>query len=1510
VDSEVILAGGITNGAINKAGPAPLTLNGRVNLNADSEVRNGTLILAAATVTNSGALRPDCDQANGAARLVVTNGALLSLTVANANFRLGMDGDTNATNFLDIAGTLRLPASTDPNGRLFIGGGNTKGVATLLAGGDLEVRAIEKAGTGLAVMNFNGGTLRPKTNQAAFMQGLDSANVLPGGLFFDSADFDVTIAQPLLNGGGGVTKLGTGTLSLLGSNTFSGTINVNAGRLFLSPAHSASGAVNVSDGAVLGFNLSAGAGAVHVTSAALGGTTGASLEVWGINGNLSAAPFEATNLVVNAPIAISVYGQIGIGQFPLIRYETIGGSGRFYLGNIPPDSVATLVTNNQGTFSTVELNVTTGTQPILWTGLMGGTNNGNWDHAISLNWQAAGTPRAYNQYLLPGDGVRFDDSVTGETNVNLAIVLLPCAISVSNTLTPFTFAGPGKISGATGLTKQGLNSLTVGGTSNDFNGAVSIQAGTLKAGNASALGNSVGGTTVESNGTLDLNGQNLTNELVTVQGTGAGGAGAVVSSSPFTSGFDGLARVILAGDTTFAADNRWDIAHFGQLTGNGYKLTKIGTNMVSLKTLGDTGLGDTSLDGGTLRIENNTMLGAASKTLTISSNSTFSLWNVTNDINKFVVLNGGTIKVDKGTNVVVGSLAINAGLINTIDATAGPLMLSGVISGSGVLTKAGANVLSLAVDNTWSGGLVISVGSLQVGTNGATGSLGSGNVTNNASLALNRSDTAGSYGGTISGSGSVVQFGSGTYTLSGSNTYAGATILSNGTLAIAANNTLPTTTTINFGGRSTFDLQGHSQTVSSISFASVIMTNIITGGPSASLLVNGPTDITFGPASGNGITNTIIMSDLGNFTYSAPTNTFRVGPSGSTANPPPGQAGQATLAGTNTLTASRLYMGENGLGGTGGPTVTNMLHLGQVNTLFVDSILIGSRGGSCLLDFAPNWSSPSLTLRGSNGSLSAVSSVILGNVNNNNAVTLSHIWDTSAGTLDAILGTLVVGQVVSRYGTDNGVFKMGAGSLIVTNIILGQSTGGTNTANGTFTLSGGTMNAGTVVLSDNTFAYNTNRGTFIITNSGILLARSITKGRVTGVSSSSLTLDGTNAVLDLQGGSIGTNGVSTTYIDTLNLLSGTLKDVAEINGGMNLTKTGTGTLILAGTNRYTGATIVNAGVLRVNAGGTVTNTPSISVQGGALIVNGSLGAIDASVTLSSGSLGGQGFVGCSTASVIGGTLAPGEPLGLPSTLTFGGVLTLNPASRTVLILDKTAPQTNDLVRAGIFQLRGTLVVTNLGSISSIQSGDTFKLFEGVITPSFNFTNFILPELNPGLAWNTSAITNNGTLSVVQVDSPPIILTGPQSQTNWAGSNVTFFVVATGTPAPSYQWFFGTNLLTGATSSNLVLSSLILNNAGQYSVLVTNLVGGTNAAATLTVWYLLPAPVVGLTSNAFSFQFVAETNRAYWLEARPDLANGSWVIISGITNAVGATNLLDAAATQSNKFYRIGSQSSN
>ena len=55
-----------------------------------------------------------------------------------------------------------------------------------------------------------------------------------------------------------------------------------------------------------------------------------------------------------------------------------------------------------------------------------------------------------------------------------------------------------------------------------------------------------------------------------------------------------------------------------------------------------------------------------------------------------------------------------------------------------------------------------------------------------------------------------------------------------------------------------------------------------------------------------------------------------------------------------------------------------------------------------------------------------------------------------------------------------------------------------------------------------------------------------------------------------------------------NAKSGTLSNVSQINGGATLTKNGTGTLILAGTSSYTGATEVVDGTLRVN--GLLSNT--------------------------------------------------------------------------------------------------------------------------------------------------------------------------------------------------------------------------------------------------------------------------------------------------------------------------------
>ncbi|MDJ3911314.1 autotransporter-associated beta strand repeat-containing protein, partial [Salmonella enterica] len=102
------------------------------------------------------------------------------------------------------------------------------------------------------------------------------------------------------------------------------------------------------------------------------------------------------------------------------------------------------------------------------------------------------------------------------------------------------------------------------------------------------------------------------------------------------------------------------------------------------------------------------------------------------------------------------------------------------ISGSGKVEKSGDDALTLSGANTYTGGTLISDGTL-VASN--VEALGTGDVTNNATLELN---TGGTFDNAIGGSGNVVKSGADTLTLSGSNSYTGGTTISGGTL-VASN---------------------------------------------------------------------------------------------------------------------------------------------------------------------------------------------------------------------------------------------------------------------------------------------------------------------------------------------------------------------------------------------------------------------------------------------------------------------------------------------------------------------------------------------------------------------------------------------------------------------------------------------------------------------------------------------------------------------------------------------------
>ena len=99
-----------------------------------------------------------------------------------------------------------------------------------------------------------------------------------------------------------------------------------------------------------------------------------------------------------------------------------------------------------------------------------------------------------------------------------------------------------------------------------------------------------------------------------------------------------------------------------------------------------------------------------------------------------------------------------------------------MISGTGSLTKSGAGTLTLTGANTYSGGTTVSAGTLAGNATSLQGS-----IVNNAIVSFNQA-AAGTYAGSMSGTGSLAKSGAGTLILSGVNSYTGGTTLTAGTL--------------------------------------------------------------------------------------------------------------------------------------------------------------------------------------------------------------------------------------------------------------------------------------------------------------------------------------------------------------------------------------------------------------------------------------------------------------------------------------------------------------------------------------------------------------------------------------------------------------------------------------------------------------------------------------------------------------------------------------------------------
>jgi len=201
---------------------------------------------------------------------------------------------------------------------------------------------------------------------------------------------------------------------------------------------------------------------------------------------------------------------------------------------------------------------------------------------------------------------------------------------------------------------------------------------------------------------------------------------------------------------------------------------------------------------------------------------------------------------------------------------------------------------------------------------------------------------------------------------------------------------------------------------------------------------------------------------------------------------------------------------------------------------------------------------------------------------------------------------------------------------------------------------------------------------------------------------------------------------------------------------------------------------------------------------------------------------------------------------------------------------------------------------------------------GSPTSGTNVSSYTLTNVQTNQSGNYSVQVINGHSSVmssnavltVTVFSPSIGLQ-PASQTAIIGSSVSFNVSVSGTAPFNYQWRFNSGNIPNATNSNYTIQTVGTNNAGNYSVVVTNSSGSvTSSNALLTVivpptmalQFLAGYPLLnlnGMLSNNFTVQY--STN----------LADTNWINLLSVSNLSSSPyQFLDPAGiVPPARFYR-------
>ena len=979
------------------------------------------------------------------------------------------------------------------------------------------------------------------------------------------------------------------------------------------------------------------------------------------------------------------------------------------------------------------------------------------------------------------------------------------AITVSNT-----------INGSGSLLQAGSGAVALTGA-NSYSGSTTITAGTLSigaGGTAGTLGS--GNVTITGPGLLDFNRSDTLDVANAISGNGTlrqSGSGTLqLSGSSTNTG----AVAATSGTILFSGADALS-SSISQLSANNATLS-LADGTARTTTIST---GDLSLDTGTFVFD----IGATSDRLTLSSGSATMSGTNTVKLNflsqisapgSWTLLSaasglGGTWNLsDSFTGVVQSgfsfSLSSNAtALTLTAAASATDAYWKGNLSGNWSETSGGvSNWTSNAAGTTplanppgdssdvyfsanGSSNLTTTLGGdLTVKTvsisdpNGVTIQAGNTLTANSSSFAaFNISAASGTttINATLAGANAGLnKAGGGTLVLGGSNSYGGGTTLSAGTLTIHSDAAL-----------------GATSGAISVSAGAGNSTSLLAGTDGISLNANRSLTLSSG---------TLVL-DSGSHAITVSGNIAGAGTLAKSGS------GSATLAGTNTFSGG-LFVNSGTLAVSGGSALSTTGTVTLANTAGVEFSVLGSE------------TIGSLQGGGSTGGQVSVASGQTLTVAESGSVTFAGAIDAAGTFAMGGSGNLTLSNAVSGNG---GLAVTGPGTLLLTS---------NNTLSGSVSIQSGTLRVGSAGTSgDLGSASVTNNGTLVFNRSNSISVSNVISGSGAVVQSGSgtLVLSGNNSfngIVTLSAGTVqmdsssalGSGGTISFTGGTLVYGSGISTDLSarlgsassqtiQINTGANsvefasgfggagstLTKTGSGQLLLSGSNAYTGLTTVSAGNLRIsNASGLGSTAAGTVVASGASLEfaftgNNSIGP--EALTLNGTGIGGNGAL-----RNLSGNNSVSQFITLMGSTTIqsdSGTLTIEGSGSSSITRDGAVNASVTLTGNGNIVIPRNM---NLGTGGVVVAGNgTVTL--GALNSSLYLGTTTVQSGTLVLAGATNSLNANGTISV----SGGTLSIGSNSQTT-SGLTLSSGTIAGTTGLLSVNAPNGFALQNGTVSARL------------------------------------------------------------------------------------------------------------